>query len=196
MMPHSGLYQLYVVGLRDLLGMEQALSAALPELVASARTPEAEAALREQLRIAHEHRAQLEEQLLLLSGEEPAGTGGAAITAIVREALAGARAGTDPILGDAALLATSQRTVALRGAAYRSALLRAQQVGEAAAAMWLQQALADSELLAQRLNEVEAGIVTRVRTGSHPGAAPAANEVRGGAAGDELAGRTSSLPPA
>lgn len=194
-MPHSGLYELYLAGLRDLLGLEQALTAALPELVASARTPEAEAALREQLRTAHEHRVQLEEQLLLLSGEEPAGTGGAAVPAIVREGLAGANAGADPDLGDAALLATSQRTVALRGAAYRSALLRAQELGEAATAMWLQQALADEELLARRLNEVEARIVTRVRTRSHPGGAPAASE-EGGAAGDEVAGRTSSLPSA
>ncbi len=154
----NSLSDLFVVQIQDLYDAEQRLTKALPKMADAATNKPLKSGFQEHLRQTEQHVARLE-KVFSIMGMSPKSETCEAMKGLIAEGEEAIKAGGDPNVRDAALIAAAQRVEHYEIAGYGTVRTLAQHLGQEEAAHILQQTLDEEAACDKKLTEIAESLV-------------------------------------
>ncbi len=154
----NSLSDLFVVQIQDLYDAEQRLTKALPKMAEAATNKPLKSGFQEHLRQTEQHVARLEKVFGIMGLTAQSETC-EAMKGLIAEGEEAIKAGGDPNVRDAALIAAAQRVEHYEIAGYGTVRTLAQHLGQEEAARILQQTLDEEAACDKKLTEIAESLV-------------------------------------
>jgi ferritin-like metal-binding protein YciE len=154
----NSLSDLFVVQIQDLYDAEQRLTKALPKMAAAATNKPLKSGFQEHLHQTEQHVARLEKVFGIMGLTAQRETC-EAMKGLIAEGEEAIKAGGDPNVRDAALIAAAQRVEHYEIAGYGTVRTLAQHLGQEEAARILQQTLDEEGACDKKLTEIAESLI-------------------------------------